>query len=191
MRNMKVAGKFGFNEETPLPQSKGSNAPPARSKGSNAPPARSKGSNAPPTRSKGSNAPAADRRSRLAKIRWPIAYKLTTASVLMIVLTLLAGGVGLWQVLTIGQAIGGAREKELQRARSLELLAAGHRLVASLDRMLVTQDQALMSTDVPVSLGTLIFYMETLHEAGGEPDTFDLLEEMCVTYNELCQGVSE
>ncbi len=133
----------------------------------------------------------ADRRSRPARIKWSIAYKLTAASVLMIVLTLLAGGVGLWQVLTIGQAIGDAREKELQRARSLELLAAGHRLVASLDHMLVTQDPALMSTDVPVSLGTLIFYMETLQEAGGGPKTLDLLEEMQVTYSELRQVVSE
>lgn len=135
--------------------------------------------------------PEADRRSRSVIIRRPIAYKLTVASVLMIVLTLLAGGVSLWQVLAIGQTIGDARAKELQRARSLESLAAGHRLVASLDHMLVTQDQALMSTDVPVSLGTLMFYIETLHEAGGEPNTLPLLEEMYVTYTELRQGVSE
>jgi len=109
----------------------------------------------------------------------------------MIVLTLLAGGVGLWQVLTIGQAIGDAREKEQQRARSLELLAAGYRLVASLDRTLVTQDPALMSTDVPVSLGTLIFYMETLQQAGGEPKTADLLEEMQEAYAQLRQAVND
>jgi GAF domain-containing protein/HAMP domain-containing protein len=109
----------------------------------------------------------------------------------MIVLTLLAGGVGLWQIFTVGQAVGDAREKEQQRAQSLELLAAGRRLVASLDRMLVTQDQALMSTDVPVSLGTLIFYMETLQETGGEPKALDLLGEMQVAYSDLLQAVSE
>ncbi len=158
---MKVAGIFGFDRETL------------------------------PTQSKGSNAPAADRRSRSSRIRWPIAYKLAAASVLMVVLTLLAGGVGLWQVLAIDQVIGDAREKELQRERSLELLAAGHRLVASLDRMLVTQDQALLSADVPVSLGYLSFYMEVLQEAGGDPEILGILEEMQGAYGELRQGVSE
>ena len=124
-------------------------------------------------------------------IKWRIVHKLTVASVLMIVLTLLAGGVGLWQVFTVGQAIGGASEKEQQRAYSLELLAAGHRLVASLDRMLVMQDATLMSTDVPVSLGTLIFYMGSLQEAGGEAKTLGFLEEMQVAYSELRQAVDE
>ncbi len=123
--------------------------------------------------------------------RWRIANKLTVASVLMILLTLLAGGVGLWQVVTIGQAVSSAREKEQQRAWSLELLAAGHRLVASLDHMLLTQDSALMSTDVPVSLGYLIFYMETIQESGGGPQTADSLREMQATYDELRRAVSE
>lgn len=132
----------------------------------------------------------ADRPSR-PTIRWRIAHKLTIASVLMILLTLLAGGVGLWQVLTIGQAVSDAREKAQQRAWSLELLAAGHRLVASLDHVLLTQDPALMSTDVPVSLGTLIFYMETMQAYGGAPETADTLEEIRATYDELRQAVSE
>jgi len=123
--------------------------------------------------------------------RWRIAHKLTVASVLMILLTLLAGGVGLWQVVTIGQAVSSAREKEQQRAWSLELLAAGHRLVASLDHMLLTQDSALMSTDVPVSLGYLIFYMETMQESGGGPQTAESLREMQATYDELRRAVSE
>ncbi|OQY25124.1 MAG: hypothetical protein B6I34_02755 [Anaerolineaceae bacterium 4572_32.1] len=135
--------------------------------------------------------PGADSRSGLARIRWSIAYKLTAASVLMIMLTLLAGGVGLWQVLTIGQAISEVRAKEQQRAHSLELLAAGQRLITSLDRMLLTQNPALMSTDVPVSLGTLIFHMEALQEAGGEPETLDLISEMQESYSDLLQVVSE
>ncbi|RLC95936.1 MAG: hypothetical protein DRI77_09280, partial [Chloroflexi bacterium] len=135
--------------------------------------------------------PGADSRSGLARIRWSIAYKLTAASILMIMLTLLAGGVGLWQVLTIGQAISEVRAKEQQRAHSLELLAAGQRLITSLDRMLLTQNPALMSTDVPVSLGTLIFHMEALQEAGGEPETLDLISEMQESYSDLLQVVSE
>ncbi len=132
----------------------------------------------------------ADRRSRPTR-KWRIAHKLTGASVLMIMLTLLAGGVGLWQVLIIGQAIGDAREKEQQRAWSLELLAAGHRLVAALDHMLVTQDPLLASTEVATSLGTLSFYVETLQESGGETGASDLPGEIQVAYGELHQAVSE
>jgi GAF domain-containing protein/CHASE3 domain sensor protein len=133
---------------------------------------------------------AGGRRSR-PTIKWRIAHKLTAASVLMIVLTLLAGGVGLWQVLNVGQAVAHAREAEQRRARSLELLAAGRELVASLERMLVTQDAALMSTDVPASLGALTFYMETLQEAGGEPEILGLIEGMQSAHNELLQSVRE
>ncbi|RLC64326.1 MAG: hypothetical protein DRI80_01675 [Chloroflexota bacterium] len=122
---------------------------------------------------------------------WSIGRKLTVASILMILLTLLAGGVGLWQVLTVGQAISDALEKEQQRAWSLELLAAGHRLVAALDHMLLTEDPTLMSTDVPVSLGTLMFYMETMQESRGETEAGALFEEIQVTYSRLRQAVKE
>jgi len=176
---MKMSGKFESNEETA----------PMKSKGSNAAPMKSEGSNAAPMKSEEDNTPAADRRFGLAKIRWSIAHKMTATSVLMIILTVVAGGVGLWQVFTINQAISEAREKELQQVRSLELLAAGHRLVASLDRVLVMQDPALLSADVPVSLGALAFYMESLQETGGEPEILDLLEEMQEIYSELRQGV--
>jgi GAF domain-containing protein/HAMP domain-containing protein len=119
----------------------------------------------------------------------------------MIVLTLLAGGAGLWQVITIGQAISDAHEKEQQRAWSLELLASGHRLVAALDRMLLTEDPLLASTEVAVSLGSLSFYVETLQEtspslqaepqAKGSVEASGLLGEMQVAYDELRQAVSE
>ncbi len=134
--------------------------------------------------------PEMQRASKRARIvlRWGIARKLTVASLLMIVLTLLAGGVGILQVLTIGQAVGQVREKEQQRAQSLELLAAGQRLVAALDHMLLVQDSSLMSTDVPVSLGTLAFHLGVLQEIGGEPGT---LAEMQAAYDELLQGVGE
>jgi nitrate/nitrite-specific signal transduction histidine kinase len=60
-----------------------------------------------------------DRRSRPTR-GWRIAHKLTAASTLMILLILVAGGVGLWQVLSIGQAIDNALEKEQQLVWSLE-----------------------------------------------------------------------
>lgn len=138
----------------------------------------------------------ADRRSRPV-IKWGIAHKLTVASALMIMLTLLAGGVGLWQVFTISQAMGDTHEKEQQLAWSLEMLAAGHRLVAALDRMILTKDPLLASTEIATSLGTFSFYMETLsdhsgrRESGGEAGALDLLEEMQVAYSELRQAVSE
>lgn len=132
----------------------------------------------------------ADRRSRPTR-KWSIAHKLTLASTLMVVLAVVVGGTGLLEVVAIGQAIGDARQKEQQRAWSLELLAAGHGLVAALDHMLVTQDPILASTEVAVSLGTLSFSMETLQKAGGETGASDLLGEMQIAYSELRRAVSE
>jgi GAF domain-containing protein/HAMP domain-containing protein len=132
----------------------------------------------------------ANRRSRPTR-KLSIAYKLTVASLLMITLTLLAGGIGLWQVITIGQAISDAHEKEQQRAWSLELLASGHRLVAALNGMLLTEDPFLASTEVAVSLGSISLYVETLQESGVEAGASGLLEEMQVAYDELRQAVSE
>jgi len=130
-------------------------------------------------------------RTSRTKTRWRIAHKLTAASILMIALTLLAGGTGLWQVLVINQVTGDAREKEQQRAWSLEMLAAGHRLVAALDHMVLTEDPSLASTEIATSLGNLSFYMETMQESGGEAETADLLAEMQLAYDELRQSVSE
>jgi methyl-accepting chemotaxis protein len=126
-----------------------------------------------------------------SRIKWRIAHKLTAASLLMIVLTLLAGGVGLWQVLTIGQAINDARAREQQRAWSLEMLAAGYRLVAALDRMVLTQDPSIASTELATSLGSLSFYVEVLQESSDGTQASDLLEEMQVAYDELRQEVNE
>jgi GAF domain-containing protein/HAMP domain-containing protein len=127
----------------------------------------------------------------VATKKWRIAHKLTIASGMMIILTMLAGGVGLWQVLAIGQAVSDAREKEQQLAWSLELLTAGHRLVAALDHMLLTQDPLLASTDVAASLGALGFYAETLQEAGGEAGASDNIGELQVTYGELRRAVNK
>jgi HAMP domain-containing protein len=123
--------------------------------------------------------------------KWRIAHKLTLASVLMIVLAMLAGGVGLWQVITISQTINDAREKEQQLKQSLELLAAGHGLVAAMDHMLATQESLLASTEVIPSLGILNYHMETLQKTGGEIGASDTLAEMEVVYDELLQIVDK
>ncbi len=125
------------------------------------------------------------------RLRWRITHKLMVASLLMIVLTLLAGGVGLWKVFTIGQMIDDARERNQRRAWSLEMLAARHRLVAALDRMVLTEDPSIASTELAVSLGNLSFYMKVLQESGGGAETLDLLEEMQVAHNELRQEVNK
>jgi GAF domain-containing protein/HAMP domain-containing protein len=132
----------------------------------------------------------ADRRSRPTR-KLGIAHKLTVASLLMITLTLLAGGIGLWQVITIGQAISEAQEKEQQRAWSLELQTSGHRLVAALDNMLLTENPLLASTEVAMSLGSISLYVEILQESGVEAGASSLLGEMQVAYDELRQAVSE
>jgi GAF domain-containing protein/HAMP domain-containing protein len=130
-----------------------------------------------------------DRRSRPTR-SWRIAHKLTAASTLMILLTLVAGGVGLWQVLVIGQAIEDALEKEQQLVWSLELLASGSSLVADLEEMVLTEDALLASTEVAASLGTLTFYMESLQETlPGE--ALGVLGEMEAAHGELRRAVDE
>jgi HAMP domain-containing protein len=124
-------------------------------------------------------------------VRWRIAHKLTLASVLMVLLAILAGGVGLWQVITIGQAINEAHEKEQQLARSLELLNAGHGLVAAMDHMLVAQDPLLASTEVVPALGIFMFQTEALQKAGGGMGASGILEEMEIVYNELHEMANE
>ena len=124
-------------------------------------------------------------------VRWSIAHKLTFASVSMILLAILAGGVGLWHVITIGQAINEAHEKEQQLARSLELLTAGHGLVAAMDHMLVTQEPLMASTEVVPALGMFMFRMEALQKAGGETGALGIVEEIETVYAELHEMASE
>ena len=135
-------------------------------------------------------AQVADRQSR-PTLKWRIAHKLTLASILMLLLAMAAGGVGLWQVFAIGQAMDDAREKEQQLAESLELLAAGHRLVAAMNQMVLTEEPLLASTEIAVSLGTLSFHVETLQESGEEAGTLGLIGEVQVAYDELRETVNE
>ena len=126
-----------------------------------------------------------------SRIKWRIVHKLTIASVLMIILVILTGGVGLWQVITIGQTIGDAREKQTQLTHSLELRAAGHGLVAAMDHMLVVQESLLASTEVIPSLGILQFHMEALREAGSGAGFSDILDEIQVVYDELLEVANQ
>jgi GAF domain-containing protein len=128
------------------------------------------------------------RRSSRRARRWRIGQKLTVASTLMVLLTLLAGGVGLWQVFAIGRAIDDALEKEQQLVWSLELLASGNKLVAALEKLVLTEDPLLASTEVAGSLGTLTFYVESLQE-GLPGGASDLLGELQTTHGELRQAV--
>jgi GAF domain-containing protein len=130
----------------------------------------------------------ADQRSSRRARRWRIGQKLTVASTLMVLLTLLAGGVGLWQVFAIGRAIDDALEKEQQLVWSLELLASGNKLVAALEKLVLTEDPLLASTEVAGSLGTLTFYVESLQE-GLPGGASDLLGELQTTHGELRQAV--
>jgi methyl-accepting chemotaxis protein len=104
---------------------------------------------------------------------------------------MLTGGVGLWQVITIGRTIDDAREKQTQLVHSLELRAAGHGLVAAMDHMLVVQESLLASTEVISSLGILRFHMETLREAGSGTGYLNILDEMQVVYDELLEVANE
>ena len=124
-------------------------------------------------------------------MRLRIAHKLTFASVLMILLAVLAGGVGLWQVITIGQAINEALQEQQQLARSLELLNAGDGLVAAMDHMLVVQEPLLASTEVVPALGIFVFRMEALQKAGGESGALGIVEEIETVYNELREMADE
>jgi len=128
--------------------------------------------------------------------RWHIAHKLALASVLTVLLIALTGGVSLWRVLAIEEAMKSVRSNEQQRAYSLELMVAGHSLVAALDHMLLVEDSRLASTGVATSMGTLKFYMSVLQEYGDEVGAdqnpgADILAEVQGVYDELREAVAD
>lgn len=124
-------------------------------------------------------------------MKWRIGHKLTIASLLMIVLTLLAGGVGLWQVLAIEQAVTAVREAEQQRAWALELSASGHRLVASLDHLFLEREPGITTKEVMPAVSLVGFYVYLLQTSGVELEIPDLIDEMQVASDELRQTVNE
>ncbi len=106
------------------------------------------------------------RRSLFGRLRWSIGRKLGIASGLMILLALLGGSIGLWRIGVISQAVDTAIQTQRNLESSLALLAAGNRLVASLDYMISAHDIGPASTDLPISIGLMDFYMDSLREAG-------------------------
>ncbi len=102
------------------------------------------------------------------RLRWSIASKLTSASVLMTFLVILAGVVGLWQVLTIGQAVALVAKAEEQRALALEMQAARHRLVASFDRLLRSKDSTLTTKELLPAQSLLAFHLYRLQISDAE-----------------------
>lgn len=124
-------------------------------------------------------------------MKWRIVHKLTIASVLMILLTLLAGGVGLWQVLAVGQTMAKVREVDQQQAEALELLALGHELVAALDHLLLTQEADLVRAKVMPALDDLGRHLVSLQAADTDRQAAGLLGEIQSTHDELSEAVDE
>ena len=122
-------------------------------------------------------------------MKWRIVHKLTLASVLMVFLTLLAGGVGLWQVLVIGQVVADMREAEQQQALALELRALSQQLVANLERLLHEKRVDLIRTRVVPTLDALVRLSEDLQTAITDPSAARLLQQIQQTHDELANAV--
>ena len=133
---------------------------------------------------------AEDRQSKRL-FKWNIGQKLTIASALMILLIVLIGGISIWQMHTIARTVDDLFTLEQQRAQSLELLTAGQELIASSHHMILTEDSALASTKVPVSMGLIQFYMGSLKAQAEENQASYFPEEIDTLYSDLRQGVEE
>ncbi len=123
--------------------------------------------------------------------KWNIGRKLTIASALMILLVILIGGLSIWQMRIIARTVDDLFTLEQQRAQSLELMTSGQELIASLHHMILTEDTALASTKVPVSMGLTKFYIGSLQaQAEGSRAPY-FPEEIDTLYSDLHQGVEE
>jgi len=125
------------------------------------------------------------------RLRWSIASKLTSASVLMTFLVILAGVVGLWQVLTIGQAVTLVAKAEEQRALALEMQAARHRLVASFDRLLRSKDSTLTTKELVPAQSLLAFHLYRLQISDSEMRASRQLAELSLIVGELNVEVNQ
>jgi nitrate/nitrite-specific signal transduction histidine kinase len=123
--------------------------------------------------------------------RWSIAFKLTSASVLMIFFVVLAAGVGLWQVLVIGQAMTAVQKAEEQRAQALEMQAAGHRLVAAFDHLLRLKDATLTTKELLPAHSLLSFHLYLLQRSDTENRMSGPLGELQLANEDLQQVVDK
>ena len=130
-------------------------------------------------------------RRRKPLFQWSIGRKLTLASLLMILLAVLIGGTSLWQAIVIGRTINEMFDAGERMMWSMELLTAGNRLVAAVDRMVATRDASLASTEIPVSMGTLKFYLSVLQDVSWEGTTAEWLTEVQENYGELRGAIAE
>ncbi len=137
----------------------------------------------------------AGRRQRV--LRWSISRKWTVAFVVIIVITVAVGAVGLVQVLDIKQSLEEVQALERQQTRSLELMTAGQKLVGALDRMVLTQDPSLASTEVAAALGQMKFYIQALQTSEPEwvattgEEVIILLDDIQRAYDDLRRAVDD
>lgn len=124
-------------------------------------------------------------------MKWRIARKLSIASILMVVLTFLAGSVGLWQVLAIGQAVTTVQKAEEQRAQALEMQASARRLVGAFDHLLRTEDSTLTTKELLPAQSLLNFHLYLLQKSDVEMRMSAPLGELHSANEELRQLVGE
>jgi anti-anti-sigma factor len=125
-------------------------------------------------------------------MKWRIVHKLTIASIFMILLTLLTGGVGLWQVLAVGQAMAQMREIDQQRTQALELLALGYDLVASMNYLLLMEETDFIRPEVMSALDALDRHLTSLQASlGTDQETGELLHEIQKAHDALSEAVNQ
>jgi putative methionine-R-sulfoxide reductase with GAF domain len=91
----------------------------------------------------------------------------------------------------IGQVMSEAFVRAEQRSWVDNLSAAGYRLVAALDHLLLEKEDLITSKEVQPALGYLKFYLEALEGSGKEVGFSTLLVETRLAYEELRRAVNE
>jgi len=124
-------------------------------------------------------------------MKWRIPQKLTVASMFVVLVALLTGSVGLWQVLAVGKTTAQVREIEHQRALALESLSLGYKLIAALDRLLLAEKVDLVRADVMPALDALGHSLASFQASDINWQAGKLLPEMQGTHDELSEAVDE
>ncbi len=125
-------------------------------------------------------------------MKWRIVHKLTITSMFMILLTLLTGSVGLWQVLAVGQVMTQMREVDQQRTQALESLALGYELVASLDYLLLMEETDFIRPEVMSALDALDRHLTSLQASlGTDRGAGERLHEILEAHDALSEAVNQ